>query len=264
MQKSRDTDPLETIQKFDYRVALPAPSLFGQFPAALSRNHILTALKRLGFDDVFEVALAADIVAEAYRDFAAGSDQPKPLISSSCPAVVRLVQVRFPSLINHLVRVKAPMEVAGWIVRNKIHADRKNLGIFFITPCPAKRTSIKASLSLEQSAVDGAIAARDIYVLLRNVAAGIKVPEKLSSASASGIGWAGSDGEAASVGLPGTLTVDGIKRVIDVLELIENGELKEFKLLEAMACPGGCVGGPPQSGELRRGPDEDPRHRGRT
>ncbi len=242
--KIADTDALEAVQKYDFRVAVPAPSLFGQFPRTITRDHVLTALKRLGFDDVFEVAIAADLVARAYRDYFAKTGQPKPLISSSCPAVVRLIQVRFPSLIEHIVRVKAPMEIAGWIVKNRIHADKRNIGVFFITPCPAKRTSIKSSLSIDSSSVDGAIAARDIYVLLRNIAAGIKVPEKLSSAAATGLGWAGSDGEAASIGLPRTLTVDGIHRVIGVLELMENGGLKDFDLLEAMACPGGCVGGP--------------------
>lgn len=242
--KIADTDPLKAIRDFDYRVAVPAPSLYGQFKVSFSPDHILTALKKLGFDDVFEVALAADYVARELREYAVSSEHLKPLISSSCPAVVRLIQVRFPSLLNHVAKIKSPMETAGRIVRNLIHRDKRNLGIFFITPCPAKRTSIKASLSVEESALSGAIALRDIYVPLRNAMTGLQRPERLAFASGAGIGWAGSDGEAFSAGIAGTLTVDGIHRVIGVLECLENGSLKEVNFIEAMACPGGCVGGP--------------------
>jgi Na+-translocating ferredoxin:NAD+ oxidoreductase RNF subunit RnfB len=241
--KIADTDPFQAIKAFDYAVAVPAPSLYGQFPAPYTPDHILTGLKRLGFDDVFEAAFAAELVAEAVREYGTAIDRNKPVISSSCPAVVRLIQVRFPSLIEHVAKIMAPMEIAGKLVRLK-YRDKKNLGIFFVTPCPAKRTSIKASLSVERSSLDGAIAVKDIYIPLLREISRMSEPEPLSQAGFSGIGWAGSDGEAASIGIPRTLTVDGIHRVIEVLELLENGELKDVDFIEAMSCPGGCVGGP--------------------
>lgn len=61
------TDPLTSIEKFPYKIALPAPALYGQFKNA-SINAILTGLKKLGFDDVFEVARGADYVTEFIKE----------------------------------------------------------------------------------------------------------------------------------------------------------------------------------------------------
>jgi len=54
--KKAITDPIGLINDYKYKVAIPAPSLYGQLKSAPSRDHILTALKMCGFDDVFEVA----------------------------------------------------------------------------------------------------------------------------------------------------------------------------------------------------------------
>ena len=81
-----------------YRVVIPAPSLYGQFNHLDSIDLVLTALLRMGFDDVFEVAQAAEIVSENTRRIMRAGTLPKPIISSACPAVVRLIRVRFPDL----------------------------------------------------------------------------------------------------------------------------------------------------------------------
>ena len=62
------TDPLESIKAFKYRIALPAPALYGQFKNLRSINRVLTALKQLGFDEVFEVARGADVVSKAVNE----------------------------------------------------------------------------------------------------------------------------------------------------------------------------------------------------
>ena len=85
-------------------MALPAPSLYGQFKQGVLPRAVLGALRRLGFDEVYEVAAAAEYTTYAVRtyleEYTAKNDRKNlPLISSSCPAVVRLIQVRFPGLI---------------------------------------------------------------------------------------------------------------------------------------------------------------------
>jgi len=60
--KKAITDPIGLINDYKYKVAIPAPSLYGQLKSAPSRDHILTALKMCGFDDVFEVARAAPYI----------------------------------------------------------------------------------------------------------------------------------------------------------------------------------------------------------
>ena len=243
------TDSLEDIKLFPYKIALPAPSLYGQFRGVADVGVILAALKRLGFDDVFEVARGADVVARAISEKLREPSLPRPLISSACPTVVRLIQVRFPDLIPHIVDVRQPMEVAAQIARAefcKAHDCRpEQVGVFFITPCPAKMTAIASPLGQRTSAVTSAISMMEIYGHLRPLISKIQAEEKLHPSSTSyGIGWATSSGETQSIFQENALSVDGIQNCIRVLEEIENNKLSDLTFFEGNACTGGCVGGP--------------------
>lgn len=240
--KKAVSDPLVVLDKFDCKVAIPAPSLYGQFRDIKGPEYVLTALLELGFDDVYEVARAAEVVAIATRRIIDSGNYPSPLISSSCPAVVRLIQVRFPALIEHVIKIQSPMEVAARIVKNYKHKG-ENVGVFFISPCPAKVTVVRSPIGDEESYVDGVISASDLYLKLRSIIKKIKFPVRYSNASGLGVGWAHSDGESDSVGAPRSISVDGIHQVIKVLEQIEAEGITGVDFIEAMACPGGCVGG---------------------
>ena len=111
--KKAHYDSLSVIQEFDYKIALPAPSLYGQFNHLDNIDIVLTGLKALGFDEVFEVSRAAELVSEATRKILRRGDLSKPIISSACPAVVRLIRVRFPDLCSHVLPLNAPMEAAA-------------------------------------------------------------------------------------------------------------------------------------------------------
>ena len=240
--KKAVSDPLDSLNRYQFKVALPAPSFYGQFKN-VSIDTILTALKIYGFDDVYEVASAAEIASLATANLIAKGNYPRPLISSSCPAVVRLIQVRFPSLIEHVIKLQTPMEIAARIVKNQIYPDKKSLGVFFISPCPAKVTSVRAPLGNEMSAVDGVIAQKDIYPALRKIIKTIEKPEHISKASSLGLKWGHSDGESEAVSSQKSISVDGISHVIKVLDQIESEDFHHIDFIEAMACPGGCVGG---------------------
>ena len=242
-------DTLEDIKSFKYKIALPAPTLYGQFRNVQDVGIILTALKRIGFDDVFEVARGADVVARAIAEKMREPMLPRPMISSACPAVVRLIQVRFPDLLPNIVDIRQPMEVAAQIARAEFckahNCQPDEVGIFFITPCPAKMTAIHSPLGQEKSAVDGAISMMEIYGHLRPLISKIKSEEKMDNTSTSyGIGWATSSGETKSIFQENALNVDGIQNVIRVLEEIENNKLNDLAFFEGNACTGGCVGGP--------------------
>jgi iron only hydrogenase large subunit-like protein len=148
--KVAQTDPLSAIDQFKYKIALPAPSLYGQFKGIKNVSQILSALRLLGFDDVFEVARGADVAARAIKEKLRNKDLPRPLISSACPAVTRLIQVRFPGLIPNIVDVRQPMEVAALMARKefgkKHGVPEEEVGCFFITPCPAKMTAIRSPI----------------------------------------------------------------------------------------------------------------------
>ncbi len=242
------TDPLSMITNYKYSIALPAPALYAQFKLLGSVERLLSGLKMMGFDEVFEVARGAEICAKA---IAKRLEKPhnKPLISSACPAVVRLIQVRFPELLDHVIDVDAPMEVAAKVAKREFAEKHKvkeaEIGAFFITPCPAKVTSIRSPLSKVHSDVDGAISILEVYGLL---AGQLKTSEKKEfsgeQASAKGVGWANSGGELRSVGVHNAMAVDGIGRVAKALEDIENDKLKDLDFFEGLSCNGGCVGGP--------------------
>jgi iron only hydrogenase large subunit-like protein len=246
--KVAQTDPLSSISCFRYKIALPAPSLYGQFKGLQSVNQVLSGLKRMGFDDVFEVARAADVVTRAIREKLRQPNIPKPLISSACPAITRLIQVRFPDLIPHIVDVRQPMELAALIARREFCKARgvkpEEVGCFFITPCAAKVTSVRNPIGYDSSAVDGAISIMEIYGLLSSHTREQGDPSDSSTATSYGVSWANSGGEAHAVCPENSLAVDGIENVIRILEEIENNKLSDLMFFEGSACTGGCVGGP--------------------
>lgn len=242
------TDKIDTIKAFRYAIALPAPSLYGQFRNLQSVEPVLSALKKIGFDDVFEVARGADIVSRAIAQKLREPNLPRPLISSACPAVVRLIQVRFPDLIPHIVDVRQPMEVAAMIARTEFCKKQgcapEDVGVFFITPCPAKMTAIRSPIGQQKSSVDGAISMLEIYALLRPYITHTEAENPQAQATSYGIAWAASNGEAKAVCPDNSLVVDGIENCIRVLEEIENNKLSDLVFFEGNACTGGCVGGP--------------------
>jgi hypothetical protein len=228
-------------------VALPPPSLFGHLRATVSPDQVLTALTNIGFDSVFEVAVGADVVSSEIKRLFRSGEISGPVISSACPAVVRLIQVRFPDLTGRIMPLSPPTEVAAQLARQEMQSRlgcaAEDIGIFFLTPCAAKVTSVKAPVSGLPSNIDGAIGVHQIYPQLNRY---LKRPNQQmlkSLASGSGMGWGISGGERLAVGLENYLVVDGIHNVISVLEELEMGHLGGIDFIEAQACTGGCVGG---------------------
>jgi len=248
------TDPLSIIGKYRYKIALPAPTLYGQFKNLENVDKLLKSLKMIGFDEVYEVAKAAEIASRFIKEELNVRKSRKPLISSACPAIVRLIQLRFPELIDNIVNVESPMEIAGQLARaefcrkNQI-SDDNALGVFFITPCAAKVTAIRNPITRLKSSVDGAISIVDVYGSLVNNIKRVddeNYDETFASQSSSfsGIGWANSGGESSSLSTDNFLAVDGIQNVIRVLEEIENNKFTDLDFFEGLSCIGGCVGGP--------------------
>ena len=204
----------------------------------------------MGFDYVCEVAHGADIVSRAIMEKMREPGVPRPLISSSCPAVVRLIQTRFPELIDNIVDVKSPMEVAAIEARRRFCAERgvanEDVGCFFITPCAAKMTAIRnPSGPRHQRGQWRHFLPRGLWRASELLRKGNIKPD-LAHFSATSLASTGArtGGEALAIGENEALAVDGIDNVIRVLEEIENNRLPEVRYFEGLACLGGCVGGP--------------------
>ncbi|MCK9478960.1 MAG: 4Fe-4S binding protein [Firmicutes bacterium] len=246
--KKAITDDFSRIFDFKYKIALVAPSMYLQFKNKPDINAILTGIKALGFDEVFEVARAAELVTEATRKFIKEGDYAKPLISSACPAIIRLIRIKFPSLVPNVVPILAPIELGAWLAKEKAIIETgikpNEIGAFFITPCAAKVTCTYSPIGVESSLVDGCISMKELYLRLLPVLKHLKNPEQLATAQLEGISWANNGGESSALESEHHISVDGIWNVIKVLEELENETLDDIDFVEASACVGGCVGGP--------------------
>ena len=246
--KQAITDDFSCISTYPYKIAIPAPTLYSQFKPEYSVNRILNTLKLVGFDDIYEVAKAAEFVTDASKKLLADDNIKKPMISSACPAVVKLIQVRFPNLIENLVKLESPMEVAAKMARKKAVEAKglkpSDIGVFFITPCAAKATSVKAPYENQKSAVDGVISIKDVYLKILSKMEQSKESDQLAKAGFEGIRWANSGGEGLALGTEKFLAVDGIHNIITILEAVENDKLEGVDFIEALSCTGGCLGGP--------------------
>ena len=106
------SDGMEALDRFRYKIALPAPVLFAQFKHLDHTGRVIRGLLQMGFDEVYEVGAAAELISQSTVEFMAKYSGPLPLISSACPAILRLIRVRFPDLLEHLLQIFEPDEKA--------------------------------------------------------------------------------------------------------------------------------------------------------
>ena len=241
-------DKFEDFADYKYKIALPAPALYGQFDDLDDVDEILTAILKCGFDAVFEVSRAAEIITEYTRRYMEREDLPRPIISSACPAIVRLIGLRFSSLSDNLLPIMPPIEYAARLARKEALEAHPELTdddicVLFISPCPAKISYIKNPIGVEKTAVTGALAISDFYFKIRSERKNVKNPLPISRTGIIGLNWAGTGGEATSLLSGKYLAADGIENCINVLDEIENGTIKDLDFVEFNACNGGCVGG---------------------
>ncbi len=242
-----EQDDLSRISDFKYRVIL-FPSVFiGQFPEIYSEGQIYEAMLRLGFTHIFEVEQPASWLMESIKDAADGQPE-RPLISSFCPAIVRLIQGKYPSLIDHIVRRKAPHDLAAHFAIEKLRKEGANedeIGIFYVSPCSAKMAAVHQPVAEKESIITGTINMKDFYNRLMRLIPSRE--EKDTSQfrrylSREGILWSLPRGESAWFGEK-SMAIDGIHNVVKFLERLENDDVPELDFLDLKSCSQGCAGG---------------------
>lgn len=244
-----EQDDLSQIFNYKYRVALLPTILLGQFPDEISEEQIYEVIHDIGFTHIYEVDEAVNILTDATKKYINEKSQHRPLISSFCPAIVRLIQVRFPSLIDNIVHLKAVVDIAALFYRKKLEdegCESKAIGIFYITPCAAKIAAVKSPVGEDTTLVDGVINMDFIYnkVLLEIAQKNkeYKTTAPIKHLSRGSIGWTLTNGEAKLY--PGRcLAIDEIHNVIKFLEKVENEDVADVDFLELRACDHSCAGG---------------------
>lgn len=246
--KNAVTDKLSILQNFKYKIAIPSLVLYGQFASKVGINAMLTAIKNIGFDEVYEATMGTEIITQVIREKIMKEDKiERPLINSSCPAILRLIQIRFPDLLPNVIDIETPIEITARIAKReaakRTGLDISDIGVIFISPCTARVTSIRNPLGIEKSYIDAAISMKEIYgTIVRNLNSSPE--ENICTSTREAMEWAIIGGQSKAIGAEKYIAVDGINEVIKVLEEIETGRLEDIEFFEGMACVGGCIGGP--------------------
>jgi iron only hydrogenase large subunit-like protein len=174
-------------------------------------------------------------------------NRKRPIINSTCPATLRLIQIRFPELLDNIADIETPIEITARLAKTeavrKTGLKMEEIGVIFISPCTARMTSVTNPLGIERSYVDGVLSMKAIYgEVLRNL--GSSHEEIITQSTRQSLLWPIIGGQGEPLGIENYLAVDGIHEVIKVLEEIEMDKLDGLEFFEGMACVGGCAGGP--------------------
>lgn len=243
-----EQDDLERLSDYLVKIAL-VPSVFiGQFPDEHSVESIYSALHTIGFDVVFEVENGVDVLQEKLNQYLWNHRKTKPLISSYCPAVIRLIQVKFPGLTDHIVQLKTPLDISADYCRKYFldqGVSKQSIGVFYVTPCAAKIAAVKSPVGEEESALNGVINMDFLYNKVLQIihqGGGTYQQVEVISPSKDGIRWSLTRGEASHV-MGRALAVDGIRDVAVFLEKVEMGHAGVIDFLELRACKESCAAG---------------------
>ena len=246
-----EQDDFETIYNFKCPVLL-VPSIFSaQFPEKVSQRAILSAIYHLGFKFVYEVEKSVDVLKEVINDKVKDESAEKPIISTFCPAIVRLIQVKYPSLVDNLLLTKPPLDVTALYIR-EVLVERgvapEDIGIFYVAPCAAKIAAVKSPVGEEKSNIDGVINMNYLYnKVFRVIKQGVYTLREdefdFHPLSKNSILWSLTGGEIKDIPTGRNLAIDEVHNVSAFLDKLENEDLDSIDFLELRACDESCAGG---------------------
>ncbi|MDD3051393.1 MAG: [Fe-Fe] hydrogenase large subunit C-terminal domain-containing protein [Candidatus Cloacimonetes bacterium] len=243
------SDKLDVIKDYEYKIAITDYCFPGQFSDVYPYDKVKEILKGIGFDLVIDEAEATESMSSMIRDFITKNPQKRPILSTSCPAVVRLIQARYPSLLENILTLESTMSVLAQYYRHKISRDKniddEKIGIFAIVPCIAMVTSVYQPEGATKPYHQGAISVREAFNEVMKNLYDKDCPIAPEKSLTKGYGWAVPGQEADSVRAEGmkVMAVTGIHNVIEILSKIENQQIEGFDYIVLKSCINGCAGG---------------------
>ena len=231
--------------------AIVAPAVAGQFGPDMKPEKIRPAFQALGFEDVIEVAVGADLCTiEEAKDFMKEVPEELPFMATSCcPAWSMMAKKLFPEQAKCISMALTPMVLTARLIKQQ-NPDCK---IVFVGPCAAKK--LEASRKTIRSYVDFVLTFEELQGMFDAKGVDFKeLPdgEPLMQASADGRGFATSGGVASAVVNAirrmepnrevKVVSAEGLANCKKMLQLAKAGKYNGY-LLEGMACPGGCIAG---------------------
>lgn len=242
---------IQSIKKGDRVIAIVAPAFVGQFGPDMTPEKLNAAMKQLGFDQVIEVAIGADLCTiEEAKDFIREVPEQQPFMATSCcPAWSVMAKKLFPTLAPYISMALTPMVLTARLQKK----EHKNCKVAFIGPCSAKK--LEASRKTIRSDVDFVLTFEELMGMFeaKNVDfSQIGDQKPLKEATGAGRGFAVSGGVAQAVvdvikemdpeREVKVASAQGLHECRKLLMAAKAGKYNGY-LLEGMACPGGCVAG---------------------
>ena len=240
-------DDFGLLFNYKYRVCLVPTTFIGQFEEKYKTRAIYSCIKKLGFTHIYEVEHEVGRMIDLYNRYMDEHPEITTFISPYCPAVTRLIQVRFPSLVDNVIHVRAPLELASRVITKRLvdeGARRESIGVFYVTPCAAKIAAVKYPVSGKETYVSGVI---NMDFLYNKVLLMLHDSDKLAqpinhTLTSRDVLWPLSGNEA-TLFRGAHYAVDGLRNVLEFLEKLEDEAVDAPGLVEMRICDQGCVGG---------------------
>jgi anti-sigma regulatory factor (Ser/Thr protein kinase)/Pyruvate/2-oxoacid:ferredoxin oxidoreductase delta subunit len=206
----------------DAVLVVPRGFLSG-FPVDNSPARVCAALREIGFGEIRHAEEWEEALRAEARARAASGAHPLPLIAPICPAVVALVESRFPTLIPHLGPWISPLQAAG--------EEFPLRPVFLVAACPG-----------QYSACSGASLTGRLTVVTPARLAEAVLPRLSSRATLDGLHRIGNGGTTGTG--RDELAASGIRHVLRALSAAESGACAGISLLDLTLCESGCSGSP--------------------
>lgn len=212
-------------------VLVVSPPVLTQFGAGIRPTDVLAVLAGLGFREVWVTWAAESALRNAVVEYAGTDAATRPVISPACPAVVNLIETKFPSLIPHV----APFVSVTEAVRAELGGRRA----VFVVTCPSQRTAVLAG---EDSGKPEVVLPAALRAAVRPRLHGAD-PSRDRKGAARRWDVCATQDSAMPAG-DGVLTVTGLRHVMSILNAIEDGLANDLAVVEPWACDEGCFGAP--------------------
>lgn len=249
----------QTFAREKLSVAVVSPLLYTQFPG-VRPGRVRQALKQIGFQKVIDLSPYVEMTQIATETYIHRSRSRKdakwPLISPFCPVVLRLIGLRFPGLLPHVLPIKRLESLMASVVPETIlrlsQNARKPAVIFHITPCPVIAETVDSAAASDLPWIERSLGINTIYPLILHQLdspanrdadpADARPDDKFYRGKA--LLWGVSGGEISGISVDRAVAVSGLKETIAYLEKIDIGLLRDTAYFEFRTCPEGCIGGP--------------------
>ncbi len=226
---------LHDLANYNYKVALIPSAIYSSCKNTLEVEELFRAIKDIGFNEVVDMSAIEGAIADEVLNQINNSNT-RGLISSFCPVVNRLIEVKYPMLLDKMVDIDYPNEIAAKIIRKKF-SHIPDVGIFYFCECVSRLRFAKYPYGNKESAIDHALSLEDCFPIINR---NRQIQSKTRQISKKGLKSCSMLLNFEDVKI---LHADGISKLTKVLELTEFGQMQRFEYLSCSYCTNGCIGG---------------------